>query len=42
MVDSGPISNKKLVFQLKMEFEGSHWIDLVSGINVGGVRTQFD
>ena len=37
-----PFSITKLIFQLKMGFGGSHWVDMVSGINVGGVKAQID
>ena len=38
LIGFGPIFNKKLIFQLKIGFGGSHWVDMVSGINVGGVK----
>ena len=35
-----PCPITKNTFQLKMGFEGSHWVDMVSGINVGVLKCQ--
>ena len=35
-------SNKKKTNQLKIGFGWSQWVDLVIGINVGGVKAQID
>ena len=40
-IDFGPILNKNKII-LKMGFGGSHWVGMVSGINVGEVKAQID
>ena len=37
-----PVPITQILFKLEMGFEGCHRVDMVSGINVGGVKCQID